>query len=57
MTAKDRPSDLGYYVGAKISEAYYKSATDKRQAVRDILEIQDFGAFLEKSHYRDKFAR
>lgn len=57
LTAKDKPTDLGYYMGSKISEAYYKSATDKRQAVRDILEIRDFAAFLEKSHYGDKFAR
>jgi hypothetical protein len=55
-TAKDRPTDLGYYMGYKISEAYYKNAKDKRLAIREILEIKDFPEFLEKSRYREKFA-
>lgn len=53
---KDRPADLGYYMGYKIAESYYKNATDKKQAVRDILEIKDFNAFLKASRYEDKFA-
>lgn len=51
---KDRPADLGYYVGYKIAEAYYKQAPDKKQAVKDILEIQDFDRFLALSKYEDK---
>ncbi len=54
--SKDRPADLGYYMGHKISEAYYKNAKNKRQAIRDILEVKDFPEFLEKSRYREKFA-
>ena len=50
-TAKDRPADLGYYVGYRITRAYYDRAKDKRQAVHDILNIQDARAFLEKSAY------
>jgi len=53
--AKDRPADLGYYMGFKIAESYYKNAPDKKQAVRDILEIKDFKAFLESSGYAKKF--
>ena len=53
---KDRPADLGYYMGYKIAEAYYKNAADKNQAVRDILEIKDFNAFLAASKYEQKFA-
>ncbi len=53
---KDRPADLGYYMGYKIAEAYYKNATDKNQAVRDILEIEDFDAFLASSKYEAKFS-
>ncbi|MBN8675176.1 MAG: hypothetical protein J0L56_13655 [Chitinophagales bacterium] len=45
------PQDLGYYIGYKICEAYYQKAADKKQAVKDILEIQDFKKFLEKSGY------
>lgn len=52
---KDRPADLGYYMGYKIAESYYKNAADKRQAVRDILEIKDFAAFLKASRYEEKF--
>jgi hypothetical protein len=51
----DRPADLGYWIGARISKAYYDRAADKSQAVRDILNIQDFAAFLNQSGYADKF--
>jgi hypothetical protein len=57
LTAKDKPSDLGYYMGYKISEAYYKNPKNKRQAIRDILEMEDYLAFLEKSRYPDKFSK
>jgi hypothetical protein len=43
-------------MGYKIAEAYYKNASDKNQAVRDILEIKDFNAFLAASKYETKFA-
>lgn len=45
------PQDLGYYIGYRICRSYYNQAQDKKQAVKDILEIQDFKAFLEKSGY------
>lgn len=54
--AKDKPADLGYYVGYKITEAYYKRAKDKKQAVKDILEIKDFNHFLKASGYEEKFS-
>ena len=53
--AKDKPADLGYYMGYKICESYYKNAADKKQAVKDILEIQDFSKFLTDSKYEEKF--
>lgn len=52
---KDRPADLGYYMGYKIAEAYYKNASDKKQALKDTLEIKDFNEFLKASRYEDKF--
>jgi hypothetical protein len=55
--SKDRPADLGYYMGYRIVEAYYDHAADKRQALRDILTVTDFPAFLRDSHYADKFAQ
>ena len=48
---KDRPGDLGYYMGYKISRAYYLNAKDKRQAVRDLLNIKDFNEFFKASRY------
>lgn len=45
----ERPGDLGYWVGYRIAKAYYRNATDKQAAVREIIEVQDADAFLEKS--------
>lgn len=53
---KDRPADLGYYIGYKIAESYYRQSPDKKQAIKDILEIKDFNQFLKSSRYEEKFA-
>lgn len=50
-----RPADLGYYIGYRITKAYYDRAADKRQAVRDILNIADCRQFLQRSGYADRF--
>jgi hypothetical protein len=55
--AKDRPADLGYYMGYKITESYYRNAADKRAAIKEILEIKDFEEFLKTSRYEEKFGR
>lgn len=49
--AKDRPADMGYYIGCKISEAFYRRSDDKKEAVRRILHITDAEAFLKESGY------
>ncbi len=49
---KSRPKDLGYWMGYKITKAYYERADDKSIAIREILNIQDFKIFLEKSGYQ-----
>jgi hypothetical protein len=48
---KSRPKDLGYWMGYKVSQAYYNNASDKQQAVYDILNIQDFKKFLAQSGF------
>lgn len=53
-TAKDRPADLGYYVGYQITMAYYRNAKDKKKAIYDILNIQDARAFYEASGVRQQ---
>ncbi|MCG2585420.1 hypothetical protein [Massilia sp. TS11] len=47
----ERPSDLGYFIGFRICQAYYAQAKDKRQAIRDILHVRDARAFLAASAY------
>jgi len=51
-----RPVDLGYWMGYKISEAYYNNSAGKRQAVKDIVQVKDCKAFLKASRYAEKFA-
>jgi hypothetical protein len=50
-TVEDKPADLGYYIGYKITEAYYNNAKDKEQAIIDIIEFNDPITFLQKSGY------
>ena len=45
----EKPGDLGYWVGYRIVKSYYRHAADKRQALRDIIEITVPKAFLAKS--------
>ena len=49
--SKGRPADLGYYIGYKICETFYRRAADKRAAVSRILNITDAEAFLRESGY------
>jgi len=51
----DRPNDLGYWMGYRITAAYYKKATDKKQAIDDILNVKDYHDFLKKSGCLDKY--
>lgn len=46
-----QPADLGYYVGYKISEAYFAQANDKKKALKDILHIKNYKKLLKKSGY------
>ncbi len=48
----DIPGDLGYWVGYRIVDAYYRRAPDKRRAIREILEMTDPKGFLAKSGWR-----
>jgi len=51
----DRPNDLGYWIGYQITAHYYAKATDKKQAIYEILNIKDYTDFLKKSGYLDKY--
>ena len=52
---KDRPADLGYFIGYMISQSYYEKAMDKNKAIQEIIEVTDFKKLLETSGYADKF--
>jgi Predicted Zn-dependent protease (DUF2268) len=54
---KDKPADLGYYMGYEICKSYYEQATDKKAAIKEMLSIQDHKAFLEKSKYDEKISK
>ncbi len=45
----EQPRDLGYWVGYRIVKSYYQHASDKRRALREILQMNDPKAFLSKS--------
>ena len=47
----DRPNDLGYWIGYKITHAYFEKAIDKKQAISDILSIDDAHSFMDESGY------
>jgi hypothetical protein len=48
-STKDKPGDLGYWVGYRIVKTYYQRAADKREALREILEMTDPKTFLAQS--------
>jgi uncharacterized protein YjaZ len=49
----DRPRSLGYFMGYKITKAYYDKAKNKQKAIQEILNIKPDGFydFLIKSGY------
>ena len=57
LTSTDRPANLGYWMGYQIAKAYYDRATDKRQAVYELLHIRDYDALLEASGYAKRMER
>lgn len=50
-----RPADLGYWMGYRIARGYYARATDRTAAIRDMLRIEDFDAFLHASGAAEEF--
>jgi Predicted Zn-dependent protease (DUF2268) len=47
----DQQGDLGYWVGYRIVKCYFQHAGDKRQALREIIEMTDPKALLAKSEW------
>ncbi|AKK74039.1 hypothetical protein OK18_16785 [Chryseobacterium gallinarum] len=53
----DRPNDLGYWIGYKITEAYFNKQADKHKAIHNILNIQDPFLFLKESGFLDGYIK
>jgi hypothetical protein len=47
----NRPADLGYYLGFKIVESYYNKSKNKKEAIKNIIQMKNPYKFLEKSGY------
>ncbi|WP_395373685.1 hypothetical protein [Marinicella sp. W31] len=43
--------DLGYFIGHQIAQGYYQNASDKKQAIIDLLELKDPKKILQLSQY------
>jgi hypothetical protein len=52
---EQRPANLGFWIGYKITEAYFNNAPDKTKAIDEILKINDFEKFLLLSGYTEPF--
>jgi hypothetical protein len=50
----DQPQDLGYAMGSRIVEAYHHRAGRTAEAVREVLAITDYPAFLAQSGYAEQ---
>ncbi|MEL6250832.1 MAG: DUF2268 domain-containing putative Zn-dependent protease [Bacteroidota bacterium] len=48
---KGRMKDLGYWMGYKIVEAFYQKHKDETDVISQILNIEDYAAFLTSSGY------
>ncbi len=49
--AKNRPADLGYYIGYKITESYYEKKNDKRKALKILLHRGKYKKVYQQSEY------
>lgn len=57
---KDKPADLGYFIGYTICKTYYNNSKNKKQAIKEIIEldynnIKKCEEFLKKSKYPEKW--
>lgn len=48
------PTDIGYWMGYRIVKAFYDKQEDKKEAIYQILNIQDFDQFLATSGYEGR---
>ena len=54
QTPRGRPQNLGYWIGYKIVESYFRRVKDKKKAISDILNIRNYEEFFLASGYAPK---
>ncbi|HUP89975.1 MAG TPA: DUF5700 domain-containing putative Zn-dependent protease [Longimicrobiales bacterium] len=52
--SEEWPADLGYFIGYRIAENYVNRAADRKQAIRDLLLLQDPKVVLQRSGYANE---
>jgi hypothetical protein len=55
--SKDSYPDLGYWIGYEICKSYYENNKDKKQAIYNMLHIQDYRKFLKESKWELKLKK
>jgi len=53
-TLNHRPGMLGYFIGYRICEEYYRNSTNKTAALREIIELKSPVEIYRKSRYSDQ---
>ena len=48
---KDRPSNLGYTMGYLICKSYYENSNDKKKAIFELLNTNNFKKIIEESDF------
>jgi hypothetical protein len=52
---RERPANLGYFMGYRIAQAFYEQHADKGEALRAILSVTNYEQFLRDSRYSERF--
>jgi len=52
-TVTNQPRDLGYYMGSRIAESYFKNSPASPVDVTELIEIKSANKFIKKSKYFD----
>lgn len=53
--SKDRPADLGYFIGYQIAKRYYNKQQDKQAAIDTLLNAKKYKQILKDSGYLDDY--
>ena len=55
--SKDSYPDLGYWIGYEICKSYYENFKNKKQAIYNMLHVQDYRKFLTDSKWEIKLEK